>query len=94
MHAYLLVYDREWENNAARYIIVLDLIKWSPERQLKLKEIGFSVFRKRQCRYYMCVCHRKYFGICKDIDKALVETHSDDLIDLYELGGDDVKYEV
>lgn len=92
MHAYLLVYDREWENNAARYIIVLDLIKWSPERQLKLKEIGFTVFRERQCRYYMSVCHRKYFGICKDIDKALVETHSDDLIDLYELDGGDIKY--
>lgn len=93
MHAYLLVYDREWENNAARYIIVLDLIKWSPERQLKLKELGFPVYREKQSRFYMNVCHRKYFGICKDIDKVLVDTHSDDLIDLYE-SEDDIKCEV
>lgn len=84
IHAYLLVYDREWVNNKARYTLVLDLIKWSPERQLKLKELGFPVFRDKQDRYYMSVCQRKYFGMCKDIDRVLIETHSDDLIDLYD----------
>lgn len=88
IHAYLLVYDREWVNNKARYTLVLDLIKWSPERQLKLKELGFPVFRDKQDRYYMSVCQRKYFGMCKDIDRVLIETHSDDLIDLYDEGND------
>lgn len=84
IHAYLLVYDREWENNSKRYVIVLDLIKWSERRQKALEELGFPIYKAKQYRFYYSSSQSKYFDMCKDIDKALTDTHGDDLIDIYE----------
>lgn len=84
IHAYLLVYDREWVNTTKRYVMVLDLIKWSPKRQQALQKLGFPVFKIKQTRYYFSACQAKYFDMCKKVDKALIETHGDDLEDLYE----------
>lgn len=83
MHAYLLVYDIQ-KALAIRFNLILDLFKWSKERQDALNNLGFKVCRSRQYRFYRYATDTQNCNdIINQIKKVLSDTENSDLEDVF-----------
>lgn len=78
MNAYVLFFDKQ-DDSKKRITIIIELVRWSKERQEALRELGFETFKERQYRYYKDVPEDGCDDIASKITKALILTNSKDL---------------
>lgn len=82
MHAYLLIYDIQ-KSLSCRFNLVLDLFKWSKERQDALNGLGFKVCRNKQYRFYRYATDTQNCNdIINQIKKVLSDTENSYLEDI------------